>query len=272
MLERFTLQGWRGRLVFPDLSRYRDRNEAILCDRLHDVGSLQGKADWYRLLCLCCVLGTREVRTATIQTFWNRTLGTGGFWDSTIPETAKEARSSAFNRKLDHFFEELIHREFTSQNASGEEAELLRRVFYDFRKMHHFVFINDLPEVFLEVLEHSRNPDAPIRFLKSGHLPGQPAWRGIIGQSMTAPLLFLMRELARVGLIDRKIHQSHCYYMNKNARRAAVRLGWLEDRAISRYDFEAVLKASKEVHKMMSAQLPEGVDWFDLPLQVLGHK
>ena len=269
LLQDHTLHGWMGQLVFPDLRHYRERDNETLALRLLETNTLQGKADWYRLLCLGCALGAPVHRT-TLKQFWTENLEKGGFWERTIPTSDQSAGDSDFLRGVDAFFQDLIHREFTSTNAKGEDAELLRRVFYDFRKMHTYVFLNDLPEVFREVVDQSRHHEAPIHFLKSGLLPGNRPWRGVIGQSMTSPLLFLMREFARIGFLDRNIHGPVCYYMNTRARRAAIQLGWLEDRTISRYDFDSVLDASRKVHERMTAEFPDGLDWFDLPLQHLG--
>lgn len=269
MLDEFTLRGWMGELVFPDLNRYVERDDSTLCGRLLDVDSARGRADWYRLLCLGCLLGAPVTRSR-IRTFWNETLNRSNFWEATIPDAGVETNSGNSQKQIDEFFEELIHREFKSQSASGEDAELLRRVFYDFRKMHFYVFNNQLPAVFLEVIGFDHHYETPIRFLKSGHSPGARPWRGVIGQSMTSPLLFLMRELARIGMIDRTIYRPVCFYMNGPARRAATALGWIEPQSINQYDFESILEASRTVHKKMAAESPHWLDWFDLPLQHLG--
>lgn len=271
LLDRYTLRGWMGGLVFPDLKTVGDRSDKMISERLQSVSSLQGKIDWYRLLCFGCLLGAPVNHKSILRRFWTSTLNEKGFWEATIPTSDLEADSTNYQDRIDRFFEELIHREFRSQNASGEDAELLRRVFYDFRKMHFYVFTNDLPEVYLNLLRDAAHPELPLRFLKSGFLPNQPNWRGVIGQSMTTPLLFLMREFARVGFADRKVFHPICFYMNTPARRAAVRLGWLENRAFSRYDFESVVLASKKVCERMSMEMPEALDWFDLPLQELGR-
>ncbi|MDB2496385.1 hypothetical protein N9X25_04480 [Verrucomicrobiales bacterium] len=269
LLNRYTLRGNLGQLVFPDLARWEDRDESVLSTRLGDVSSHRGKIDWYRLLCLGCSLATPVNRT-TILNFWREVLDAKDFWQRTIPPVAAAPSVKGFGQEVDAFFDDLIHQEFTSLNASGENAELLRRVFYDFRKMHTFVFSNDLPEVFLEVLEETSHFEAPIRFLKSGYYPGKRPWKGVVGQSMTSPLLFLMRELARIGLIDGRKFLPICFYMNGPARRAARRLGWLDDKIISRFDFDSIVAASQSVHDRMQDEFPEGLDWFDLPLQNLG--
>lgn len=269
LLDHYTLRGWMGHLVFPDLRAAEERRDDTLLRRLLDTNSPQGKTDWYRLLCLGCLLGAPVHRTS-LRRFWISVLDREGFWEATIP-SSRSGGASVAQEQLDKFFEDKIHREFRSENASGEDAELLRRVFYDFRKMHHYVFSNDLPSVFLELIDDAGHPEGPMRFLKSGSLPNRPGWQGVIGQSMTTPLLFLMREFARFGLADRRIYHPVCFYMNAPARRAAIRLGWLENRAISRYDFESVIASSQRVFECMSRDVPDALDWFDLPLQELGR-
>lgn len=270
LLDHYTLRGWMGHLVFPDLRTVGERRDDTLLRRLHDTDSPQGKTDWYRLLCLGCLLGA-PVHRASIRRFWSSVLDREGFWEATIPSSRSGSDAGVSKEQLDRFFEERIHREFRSENAYGEDAELLRRVFYDFRKMHHYVFTNDLPAVFLGLIKDADHYEGPMRFLKSGSLPNRPRWQGVIGQSMTTPLLFLMREFARIGLADRRIYHPVCFYMNAPARRAAVRLGWLENRAFSRYDFESVIVSSQKVWEGMSRDVPDALDWFDLPLQELGR-
>jgi hypothetical protein len=269
LLSRFSLCGWMGALVFPDLDERGRRDKSLLCGRLSDASSLAGKTDWYRLLSLGCLLGA-PVQRRTIQRFWESTLTKENFWEATIPTSILTADDSTDFERIDVFFQSMIHRELRSQNGSGEDAELLRRTFYDIRKMHHYVFVNDLPEVFLELLGDSRHHETPVRFLKTGFLPDRPNWKGVVGQSMTSPLLFLMREFARIGLIDKNAYHPICFYMNSPARRAAVRLKWLEPGALLRYDFDSVVMSSRRVWERMSAEFPAGLEWFDLPLQVLG--
>lgn len=258
----FTLEGWMGSLVFGTIPRSGKHTYAEFRKTLRSQDENVRNRSWYRLLCLACALGARVPRT-TIQQFWETTLGQTGFWEIT---TGTNQDSS----KLDGFFEGLIHREFRSVYAEGEQAELLRRVFYDFRKLHYLTYENDFASVLLEILDAMDDGANPVLFLRSGTLRDNGRWRGVIGQSMTSPLLFLMREWRRMGLITSKRLDHHCYYMNTAARRGACRRGWLEWKQLYAYSLPDILEASKIVHKKLLETEAWDLDLFDIPLQISG--
>lgn len=257
-----TLEGWMGTLVFGAQAgvrghRYRDMRKLL---ESPDIESRN--AAWYRLLCLACALGAKVPRSV-IQKFWTTTLDGTGFWQSTTGPERDPA-------KIDRFFENLIHREFRSIYAEGEDSELLRRVFYDFRKLHFLTYQNDFADVILDILREVESGADPVRFLRSGWLPNDRPWKGVIGQSMTSPLLFLMREWRRAGMIASNRMDRHCYYMNTAARRGACRKGWLPWDKLYSYSLQGILDASSVVHE----KLMESEEWdpmnFDIPLQILG--
>lgn len=231
-IRQFTVSGIYRDLVFPNVE-----GDADLGTRLRDTGSIEGKEHWYRLLCLGCSMSIRLGRNpaARIIPFWRDRLN-AEFWEATIPATLEDAKSSGYDQRLDAFFEAIIHQTFRDENASSEDADFWRRVFYDFRKMHFYVFQNDLPTVLLQ-LANANDVDgsALITFLRSGQIPtamqmpGNERWTGVIGQSMSAPLLFVMRELRRLNALPPDRFDQACFYMNSPARRVAYRLGWISD-------------------------------------------
>jgi hypothetical protein len=273
-LRQFTVSGPLGRLVIPN-----SPDGTAILTHLQNPSTLQGKSAWYRLLSLGCTLGLPlGIRPLDLlKTLWDTEL-TEEFWQATIPESLENVTSKEFNQKLDSFFEKKIHMLFRSDNASGENAQFWRRVFYDFRKFHHLVFTNDLPETILQFASYEE-ADGPslIGFLKSGRIPisiqdpNTPRFRGVIGQSMKAPLLFVMRELRRLGVLDERFDAAS-YYMNSPARRIARQLGWLGDETRYAGDFSDLVDQSEIVHRRMQDEIPELVGHFDLPLQLYAHK
>jgi hypothetical protein len=257
-IKQHTLEGWMGDLVFPS----HPKNYAEYRKALRSDDTEQQNAAWYRLLCFGCTLGARVSRQ-TIRNFWGTTLNRTNFWEITTG-------GSLDQKKLDQFFEELIHREFNSVYAEGEQAELLRRVFYDFRKLHYLVYFNDFPNVVLQILDDTDHGADPIKFLRSGWLPDGTRWKGVIGQSMTSPLLFLMREWRRMGLIAADKHDHHCFYMNSPAARAAIRKGWLDWNRYGRGDLQSILDSSRTVHEQVRTTGAWSIMDFDIPLQILG--
>ena len=268
-VQELTVAGHLGKLILPGSG-----GDAAIAEALKKADSIEGKAAWYRLLCLGCsfstLLGTSP-RERVIG-LWTNRLGVD-FWDKTIPNSIETAEREDFDRNLDSFFEKVIHRLFTNSNAGGEDAEFWRRVFYDFRKMHYFVFRNHLPET---ILEYTSFPQASgsglIQFLKTGVVqeefrdPSQPRFTGVIGQSMSSPLFFIMRELARLGVIDSRFGAA-CYYINRPSRRIASRLGWLSDEGFTVPKFDDLICFSEQVHCKFESEAPHLLGYYDLPLQ-----
>jgi hypothetical protein len=273
-LQLFTLSGPLRNLVIPQAL-----NDEDISNGLREAGSLNGKATWYRLLCLGCTLGIPRGRrpASEVVHIWNGNLGKD-FWEHTIPASMSDLSKDSFKSKLDAFFKNVVDRYYTSENATGEDAEFWRRVFYDFRKMHHFVFHNHLPETILEFAEFPESDgERLIKFLRSGHIPDDmrdpttKRFRGVIGQSMKTPLLFMMRELRRLGIINHQFDEA-CYYMNSPARRVAFQMDWITSDERIGGDFSGVVELSKKVQVRMKAELGELSPHFDLPLQLYAHK
>lgn len=268
-IREFTVAGPLGHLITPVQP---DRSH--IATRLLEPSTLPGKAAWYRLLCLGCSFGIplgNQPRNR-VQRFWEERLRER-FWESTIPPDLEDAESTDFNRNLDSYFDEIIHMLFKDANATGEEARFWRRVFYDFRKMHSLVFHNHLPETIADLAAFPEaNGLAFIGFLRNGRIPdvlqdGHSRWSGVIGQSMTAPLLFVMRELRLLGVLPDDRFDSACYYMNTPARRVARSLGWITDAFTGDYDFSKIVQVSETVHARMREEAPELAEFLDLPLQ-----
>ena len=268
-VREFTVAGPLGELILPDCG-----GDAAIAALLKEPGTIEGKAAWYRLLCLGCsfstLLGTSP-RERVIDLWENRL--TDDFWKKTIPDSLDAGAKVDFNRNLDAFFEEAIHNLFSNGNASGEDAEFWRRVFYDFRKMHYFVFQNHLPETILEYTSFPK-ADGPglSKFLKTGEIqddfrdPNETRFTGVIGQSMSSPLLFIMRELARLEVIDERF-SSACYYVNRPARRVARWLGWIDDDGFSVPTFSDLLKYSQAINGKWKNPIHAMLGQYDLPLQ-----
>ncbi len=205
-LAEFTLDGWMGELVFGGKIPKEQQQE-----RLRAHSSPEGKASWLRLLCLATCFGVRvNKKRERIEPFWRGQLTE--VWQVFTSESDDNDWSA-----LNKVFLKATHRQFRDLDASGEDADLWRRVFYDFRKLHQFVYRNQFPEV---VLELAARPETSavglVYFMKSGiHPDGR--WAGVLGQSMTAPLLFVMRELRRLDIVDSRF-DSACFYMNSPAR------------------------------------------------------
>lgn len=271
-IHQFTVSGIYSAPVFPDVADDED-----LGSLLRDTDSIVGKQHWYRLLCLGCSMSIPLGRNpaSRIIPFWRDRLN-DDFWAATIPQTLDEAKTSGFDQRLDAFFEDIIHQSFRSESASGEDADLWRRVFYDFRKMHFYVFKNDLPAVLLQMANADDvEGSALISFLRSGLIPTAlqtpevQSWTGVIGQSMSAPLLFVMRELRRSSVLPPDRFDRACFYMNSPARRIAWRLGWITDEERRDYSFGNLVALSERVYDQVrqSEHSAELLPYFDLPLQ-----
>ena len=271
-VQQFTVSGIYSGLVFPDVADDDD-----LGSLLRDTDSIVGKQHWYRLLCLGCSMSIPLGRNpaSRIIPFWRDRLN-DDFWAATIPQTLDEAKTSGFDQRLDAFFEDIIHQSFRSDNASGEDADFWRRVFYDFRKMHFYVFKNDLPAVLLQLANADDvEGSALISFLRSGLIPTAlqtpdvQSWKGVIGQSMSAPLLFVMRELRRLSVLPPDRFDRACFYMNSPARRIAWRLGWITDEERRDYSLGNLVSLSERVYDKVrqSEHSAELLSYFDLPLQ-----
>jgi len=253
-LSQFTLAGWMGRLVFPGSGNICDQDQANLLRRTQQNES---KEAWYRLFCLGSLLGARA-KAMSVRNFWEGSLASRGIFDE-----------SGGSQQLSAILDEISHRPFGDLDATGENAELWRRVFYDFQKLRLFFFEDDLAGAFMEHIQNVQEWDGAISFLKNGFRKGESRWACAVGQSMTAPLFWIMRELRRIDLIQTERFDASCFYMNGPARRTAVRIGWLDpDECRRAYSFQAVLELSQTCFRQTS-QLQ---GFFDLPLQWYAHQ
>ena len=85
---------------------------------------------------------------------------------------------------------------------------------------------------------------------------------------MTAPLVWIMRELRRINFIEYDTFDASCHYMNGPARRVAAQLGWITPALCRAYNFEDLLKLSRICHD----KTQEFRRFFDLPLQLYAFR
>jgi len=245
----FTISGNYRSLVFQGDQAGDDE---VLANLLGDTATDEQKEAWFRFLCLGSSLSVRLGNNPfpRIHQFW-QWLDRHNYWEQGI----------------DTNFETVF------QNIQGhEEAEFRRRAYYDFQKMRHLVYEVDLPGW---VLEFARNPEVKgeelLNFLRTGELPGNlhnanlRRIQGTIGQSMSAPLLFVMRELRRLNIIQHNRFDHACYYVNSPVRKVMSRLGWIQDQ-LGWPTFETQLDHSRTCHEELSIY-QDFNGHFDLPLQ-----
>ncbi len=253
-LSQFTLAGWMGQLVFPESGNICAQDQANLLRRTQLTES---KEAWYRLFCLGSLLGARA-KPMSVRNFWEGSLASRGIFNE-----------SGGSQQLSGILDEISHRPFGDLDATGENAELWRRVFYDFQKLRLFFFEDDLAGAFMEHIQNVQEWDGAISFLKNGFRKGESRWACSVGQSMTAPLFWIMRELRRIDLIETDRFDASCFYMNGPARRIAARIGWLApDECRRAYSFQAVLELSQACHRQTSQHQV----FYDLPLQWFAHQ
>ena len=257
-LAEFTLDGWMGELVFGEKLLRKEQRKRFL-----DHSSASGMRAWLRLLCLATCFGVRT-KPRTIEKFWRTRLK--DVWWVFTPDTLPHESEDSDWRVLDEVFLKATHLQFHDLEASGEDAELWRRVFYDFRKLHQFVYRNSFPAAILEVAGmRGTMPEDLVNFMKSGLLPNV-RWAGVLGQSMTSPLFFVLRELRRLDVIDSRFDPV-CFYMNSPARNVATRLGWIKAEQGAAYGIEKLTEFSTTCHKRMKSECPELSPFYDLALQ-----
>ena len=257
-LAEFTLDGWMGELVFGEKLLPNEQQKRFL-----DHSSASGMGAWLRLLCLASCFGVRT-KPRTIEHFWRTRLT--DVWRVFTPAVVLHESEGHDWRALDEVFLEATHRSFRDSDASGEDAELWRRVFYDFRKLHQFVYRNSFPAAILEVAGmRETTPENLVNFMKSGNLPNV-RWTGVLGQSMTSPLFFVLRELRRLGVIDSRFDPV-CFYMNSPGRNVGTCLGWIAAKRGVAYGVEELTEFSTICHKRMQSECAELSPLYDLALQ-----
>jgi hypothetical protein len=157
-----------------------------------------------------------------LRRFWTQRLDADQFWTLTS--------NGDFSERTRDIFERAVTAEFTNMSAGGEQAYFWRRVFYDIRKVHRMVWVNDFPAVLMELVDRGHAEHLP-QFLRTGHLPGpdQPRWVGTFGQSAATPLRFLIRELFRLHVITDEKVRPFAFYVCRPVLRALWKIGWIED-------------------------------------------
>jgi hypothetical protein len=238
-----------GNLVFAQRGNLLKDSQAEL---LRDTDSQEGKLAWYRLFCLGSLLGART-QTNIVRKFWN---------DFLVPRDVFKVTCEY--EHLTRILDDISHQPFRDLDATGEYAELWRRVYYDFQKIRLFVFEDDLAGAFLEHIQQVIDTDGAINFLKSGFRRNDQRWTCAVGQSMTAPLFWIMRELRRIGVIKRDLFDPACFYLNGPSRLVAARLGWITPEEYKSYRFESLLEMSRSCYDQADQRLRSH---FDLPLQ-----
>ena len=217
------LTGEWGRQLFRGLLDPADEESvAAALLAVENGGDGLANAVWFRTLCFCCLLGTRTQRTS-IRRFLDVLIGRG-FWEQIEPAGALE-NDEIFELAVRGVMDDVMRQELHGINAAGEDAEFWRRIFYDVRKMYRAVYLNGLPAQILELCRLAQSASELAEFLRSGTLRGQAPFTGLIGQSFSSPIFFLLRELRRLRVIDHAVFDRTCFYVSSPVCEAAGRLG-----------------------------------------------
>jgi hypothetical protein len=259
-MDAYTLEGQDNyKLFYGSSEGNAEQRAARLKQDLLCSQTLEGKQIWYRLFGLACLMSSGR-RMSEIRDFWAVQLDTSDFWNKT--------GESNFGEESDALFDELLHRPFINLTASGEHAYFWRRVFYDIRKIHKLVYENDFPDTLLNLVKSGRGVEL-LDFLKTGKLAGQQNWTGVFGQSAGAPLLFVVRELCRLGVIVDPDVTPHAFFVCTPVRRAMERIGWLPLNSPDPSTFEHLTALSQKLHREI---VPEAnlLPFYDIPLLDLG--
>jgi hypothetical protein len=233
-----------------------DQRKAELKRLLLSPIETEGKTLWYRLFGYACLVSAGRHMTE-LRRFWLERLKPADFWHQTA--------QGDFSERTRKMFEQAVTAEFTNMAAGGEQAYFWRRIFYDVRKMHGMV-ANDFPAVLLELVSQGRGEHLR-QFLRTGHLPGpdQRRWIGTFGQSADTPLGFIIRELARIGVIPVEAVRPYAFYACRPVLRALVKIGWIAntDSGFSGEEWLTKLQEDPEHGPML---LPD----YDIPLLHMG--
>ena len=260
----YTLEGpenWK--LLFADdQGDTASRGDRLKADLLAATSD-NGKRIWYRLFGLACLMSAGR-RMSEIRSFWYSQLDGRQFWDRTS--------NASFGSGTDALFTDLVTRPFANLAANGEHAYFWRRVFYDIRKIHKLVWESEFPATLLDLIRSGHGQHL-LNFLRTGHLPGQPSWVGVFGQSAGSPLFFLIRELCRLGIITDPAVKPLAFFVSTPVRRAMERIGWLGADLGNRVDFESLASLSESLHLKLSSDRqfgPRLLEFYDIPLLHLG--
>lgn len=245
------------------LKEHEQRKNHLLT-HLSQPDSAPGREIWYRLFTFACLLSAGH-RVEDTQRF-RQELNRHHFFTKTAKADVDFATATA------ETFDLLVHRAHINENASGENAHYWRHIFYDARKIHHLIYRNSFAEVFLELCQDESAGETLPHFLRSGQLPGQRPWQGVVGQSAAAPLLFVIRELRRLGLIQHSQADSFAFFACKPVRRVASALRWIDNRYEDYVSFDDLLAVSRTIHeKYLESERAKSdlLPYFDIPLLAL---
>jgi hypothetical protein len=206
---------------------------------------------WYRLFGYACLVSAGR-HTTELREFWLERLNSMKFWELTS--------GGDFSENTFRIFEQAVTTTFR------ESGYYWRRVFYDIRKVHRMVCINDFPSDLMRLVQEGHGQHL-LTFLREGRVPGpdQPQWLGTFGQSSDRPLGFIIRELVRLKVITDPDVLPHAFFVCRPVLRALSKIGWIEDEDEG-YSGERWLTklAEDPVHG------PKLQEWYDLPLLHMG--
>jgi hypothetical protein len=231
----------------------RDEGERqrLLKEQLLSPASPKGKALWYRLFGYACLVSAGR-HTSELRRFWTERLNPKRFWERT--------NNGDFSEETREIFEQAVTAQFS------EAAYYWRRVFYDLRKVHRMVCVNDFPSDLIRLVEEGHGEHL-YDFLRYGRLPGpdQQRWVGTFGQSADTPLFFIIRELFRLKVITDESVRPLAFYVCRPVLRALGKIGWIEDSEGS-FSGEDWITELKEDPASGRELLP----YFDIPLLHMG--
>lgn len=189
-----------------------------------------------------------RVHREQVRRFSGKLLEPGNFFDLVTPPNGR-GNSEFFVDRTADLFDGIVHSVLRGANASREEAALWRRIFYDARKMFVLVYEDDFPDRLLDVARNPSDADTWVNYVRNGSLPGQAADVSVAGQSFASPILFLLRELCRLGVVANESLYELSIYPSGQVLRAARRLRFLDDDGIGRLDYFDYLKeAARRIH------------------------
>ena len=244
-VDHYTLDGdlnWP--LLFPNDSTPKASRKEKLCSKLAQPAG-EGAEVWYRLLGLACLMSAGWGATGRLRTFWRNTLEPAPheFW--------KRTAEGDFSESTQALFSELILRSHPNANATGEDAEYWRHVFYDIRKVHELIRQRNFAGTVWDLISDRSREASFAHFLRQGEIGSQTPWAGVLGQSAGSPLFFLARELFRLGLTSPGVRPLS-YFVCGPVRRAACSIGWLAPGLARAVDFKSLARASEIIHKRIS--------------------
>lgn len=229
----------------------KDELKRLLLSVSKPESKTEGNSLWYRLFGYACLVSAGR-HTTELRSFWKERLIPKKFWERT--------GNGDFSDETLEIFEQAV----TTQ--SREAAYLWRRVFYDVRKMHRMVCLNDFPFDLMRLVDEGHGQHL-LAFLREGRLPGpdQQRWVGTFGQSADGPLGFVVRELVRLQVINDESVRPLAFFVCRPVLRALSKIGWIDD-ADDGFSGERWLAklAEDPVHG------PELLRYYDIPLLHMG--